>query len=143
MATGVIVLLEKKGKDRNELSNWRPITLLGVDYKLLTKTLAERLKLVLPKLIHPDQNGFVPGGNIFYSTHTIRDILFHCKKESIDLIMLALDYTKAFDSVEFSSIHKTFEAFNFGDNFKRWIKILFKGGKSCVANNGFLSELKS
>ena len=41
---GLIVLLEKKGKDRMNIANWRPITLLGVDYKLLTKTLGERLK---------------------------------------------------------------------------------------------------
>ena len=54
--------------------------------------------------------------------------------------MHALDYTKAFDSVEFSSIHKTFEAVNFGEYFKSWIMVLYKGGKSCIANNGFLSS---
>ena len=91
LRTGVIVLLEKKGKDRMDIANWRPITLLGVDYKLLTKTLGQRLKKVLPNLIHKDQNGFVPGGNIFFSTHTIRDILFYCSKEKVDLIMLALE----------------------------------------------------
>ena len=140
LRTGVIVLIEKKGKDRMDISNWRPITLLGVDYKLLTKTLGERLKKVLPNLIHKDQNGFVPGGNIFYSAHTIRDILFYCSKEKVDLIMLALDYTKAFDSVNFKFIHKTFELFNFGSNFRAWIKLLFNGGKSCISNNGFISE---
>ena len=56
LSTGVIVLLQKKEKDRLDIANWRPITLLGVDYKLLTKTLGERLKKVLPELIHPDQN---------------------------------------------------------------------------------------
>ena len=66
LRTGVIVLIEKKGKDRADIANWRPITLLGVDYKLLTKTLGERLKGVLPSLIHKDQNGFVPQGNIFF-----------------------------------------------------------------------------
>ena len=90
LRTGVITLLEKKGKDRLDIANWRPITLLGIDYKLLTKTLGERLKLVLPGLIHQDQNGFVPGGNIFFSAHTIRDILFYCKKENLDLILLSI-----------------------------------------------------
>ena len=118
MRVGVVTLLEKKGKDRLELSNWRPITLLNIDYKLLTKTLGQRLKNVLPSLIHKDQNGFIPGGNIFFSAHTIRDILFYCKKENLDLILLALDYTKAFDSVNFEFIYKTFEIFNFGKNFK-------------------------
>ena len=111
----------------NFIANWRPITLLGIDYKLLTKTLGERLKLVLPWLIHTDRNGFVPGGNIFFSAHTIRDILLYCKKENLDL--LALDYSKAFDSVNFEFIHKTFEFFNCGENFRKWIKIIFIGGK--------------
>ena len=74
------LLFEKKGKDRHDVANSRPITLLGVDYKLLTKKLGERLKGVLPNLIHKDQNGFVPGGNIFFSAHTIRDILFYCSE---------------------------------------------------------------
>ena len=135
-----MTLLEKKGNDRLELSNWRPITLLNIDYKLLTKTLGQRLKNVLTSLIHNDQNGFIPGGNIFFSAHTIRDILFYCKKENLDLILLALDYTKAFDSVNFEFIFKTFEIFNFGENFKKWIKLIFNGGKSCITNNGNLSE---
>ena len=66
MRVGVITLLEKKDKNRLKLANWRPISLLGVDYKLLAKCMGERLKKVLPNLIHPDQNGFVPGGNIFF-----------------------------------------------------------------------------
>ena len=123
-----------------DIANWRPITLLGVDYKLLTKTLAGRLKATLPDLVHPDQNGFIPGGNIVFSAQTIRDILFYCTKEKLDLVLLALDYTKAFDSVDFEFVHAVFNAFNFGENFKTWIKVLFKGGCSCISNNGYLSE---
>ena len=140
MRVGLVTLLEKKGKDRLELSNWRPITLLNVDYKLLTKTLGQRLKKVLPSLVGKEQNGFIPGGNIFFSAHTVRDILFYCKKENIDLILLALDYSKAFDSLDFEFIHQTFKHFGFGDNFKKWIKVLYKGGKSCIGNNGYISE---
>ena len=128
MRVGVVTLLEKNGKDRAELSYWRPITLLNVDYKILTKTLSQRLKTILPKIIHKDQNGFIPGGNIYFSAHTIRDIIFYCKKENLDLILLALDYTKAFDSVDFDFIHETFRAFNFGESFRNWIRVLFNGG---------------
>ena len=84
MRVGVVTLLEKNGKDRAELSYWRPITLLNVDYKILTKTLSQRLKTILPKIIHKDQNGFIPGGDIYFSAHTIRDIIFYCKKENLD-----------------------------------------------------------
>ena len=100
-----------------------------MDLKLLTKTLGQRLKKVLPNLIHKDQNGFIPGGSIFFSNHTLRDILFYCKKENLDLILLALDYTKAFDSFDFQFTYKTFEHFGFGENCQKWIKIILNGGK--------------
>ena len=117
MRLGLITLLEKKAKDRIKIENWRPITLLGVDYKLLSKCLGERLKKVLPNLIHPDQNGFIPGGSVFFSTHTIRDLLFYCEKEKLDLFMFCIDYTKAFDFLEFGYIHKVFKIFNFKKTF--------------------------
>ena len=79
--------------------------------------MAERLKKVLPKIIHPDQNGFIPGGNIFFSTHTIRDLLFYCEKDKIDLFMFCIDYTKAFDFLEFGYIFRALELFNFQNNF--------------------------
>ena len=58
----VIVLLDK-GKDRTLLKNWRPISILNVDYKILSKTIAERLKKVLPGIVHYDQSGFITGEN--------------------------------------------------------------------------------
>ena len=140
MRVGLITLLEKKGKSRLKIENWRPITLLGMDYKILSKCLGERLKKVLPNLIHPDQNGFIPGGSVFFSSHTIRDLLFYCEKEKFELFMFCIDYTKAFDFLEFGYIHKVFELFNFNQNFCKWLKIFFNGGKSCISNNGFLSE---
>ena len=58
---GIIRLLPKKDRDPHFVKNWRPITLLNVDYKLLTKSLASRLALVLPTLLGSDQRGFVKG----------------------------------------------------------------------------------
>ena len=59
----VIRLIFKKG-ERENLKNWRPISLLNTDYKILTKLLAERLIEVLPHIIHRDQKGSVKGRNI-------------------------------------------------------------------------------
>ena len=50
----------KKGKNTNNILNWRPISLLNVDCKILTKILATRIKGVLHTIIHPDEKGFVP-----------------------------------------------------------------------------------
>ena len=60
---GIISLLFKKG-DRTQLQNWRPITLLNTDYKILTKALANRLKHTLPLLVHTDQTACIPGRTI-------------------------------------------------------------------------------
>ena len=55
---GVITLLPKKDKDHLLIKNYRPITLLTVDYKILAKCLAERIKHFIHTLIHSDQSGF-------------------------------------------------------------------------------------
>ena len=57
----IITLIEKSGKDRESLKNWRPISLLNLDYKLLSKSISIRMQQYLPKLIHHNQSGFVKG----------------------------------------------------------------------------------
>ena len=49
----MITLLEKKGKDRPLIKNWRPISLINVDVKIASKAIARRLERILPDLIHP------------------------------------------------------------------------------------------
>jgi hypothetical protein len=56
---GIINLIPKKDKDIRLLKNWRPISLLNTDYKILTKCLATRLKLVLPDVINEDQVAYL------------------------------------------------------------------------------------
>ena len=53
----VINLLEKKDKDKRLIRNWRPISSFNVDYKIISKILASRLKKVLPNVISSQQTG--------------------------------------------------------------------------------------
>ena len=48
----VMTLIEKKGKDRSFLENWRPISLVNVDAKIMSKVLATRIKNIVPNIIH-------------------------------------------------------------------------------------------
>ena len=59
-----ITLIEKEGKDTMYVRNYRPITLLNVDYKILSKVLANRIKKVLSEIIHFDQVGYIKERNI-------------------------------------------------------------------------------
>ena len=55
----IITLIEKKGKDKRLIKNWRPISLINIDAKIISKVLANRLEKVLPQIIHANQNAFV------------------------------------------------------------------------------------
>ena len=57
----IITLIEKKGKDKRLIKNWRPISLLNIDTKILSKVLATRIKSVIKSVIQPDQTAYVPG----------------------------------------------------------------------------------
>ena len=55
----VITLIEKQGKDRTLIENWRPISLINVDAKIISKVIAVRVKTVFPSIIHHNQTGYV------------------------------------------------------------------------------------
>ena len=55
----VITLIEKQGKDRMQIKNWRPIPLVNVDAKIISKVIASRIKNVLPYIINSNQTGYV------------------------------------------------------------------------------------
>ena len=76
----VITLIEKKDLDRCDLKNWRPISLLNVDAKIASKVIAERMKQLLPGLIHHNQThhnqtGYIPGRNIGENIRSVLDIM--------------------------------------------------------------------
>ena len=74
---GIILLIPKKFKDKTMLENLRPISLLNVDYKIVTKAIAKRLEKVLPSIINPYQTGYVKGRYIGENVRLIQDIIEH------------------------------------------------------------------
>ena len=95
----VIKLIEKKDKDKKLIKNWRPISLLNIDTKLISKVLAERLKKVLPSLISKNQTAYVKGRFISEGGRLISDILEISDNLKIKGFLMTLDIKKAFDSV--------------------------------------------
>ena len=136
---GLISLLYKCG-ERENIGNWRPITLLNTDYKIISKILANRLKKVLPKIIHGDQKGFVPGRNIQNANRFIQDLIHYTDEENLEGAIIFLDQQKAFDRVEWGWVDACFEYFNFGENFRKWIKMLTLNAKTSIITNGYLSK---
>ena len=135
----IIILLYKKGS-REDIKNWRPISLLNVDYKILSKVLAERLKSVLPEIINGDQRGCVPGRFIGENIRLIDDLIFEVENSTENPIILMLDQEKAFDRVEWNWLFSTLEKYNFGSTFIGWLQALYKDAKSSILTNGVQSE---
>ena len=136
---GVISLIHK-GNEREDIKNWRPLTMLNNDYKIIAKILAERLKKVLPKLIHPDQKGFVKGRNISDANRLIQDIIDYADNEDLEGAIIFLDQQKAFDRIEWGWVEATLKRFNFGKKYCDWIKMLLIKSKTCIKTNGFVSK---
>ena len=118
---GVITLIEKQGKDKRYIKNWRPITLLNVDYKIGAKCIAKRLERVLPKIISVSQSAFVKGRQIGDCIRIIEGIMEYTKSNDLPGILVAIDFEKAFDSLEWSYVFKCLNAFNFGPSLLKWI----------------------
>ena len=135
----IIKLIEKKGKDKMYIKNWRPISLLNVDVKIASKTIAKRLETVLPLIIHENQCAYVKGRSIFDCTRIIDDIMFYTKENKLLGLLLAIDFEKAFDSLDWTFLNKALSAFNFGQSFIKWVNTFYSNVQSCVMNNGFSS----
>jgi hypothetical protein len=138
---GIITLLPKKGKDPLQLKNWRPISLLNQDYKLMAKCIALRIKKHLAKLIHSDQTGFIKGRYIGENINRILGIMEYTEKENIPTIIASIDFEKAFDSLEWRFIIKALKSFNFGPSIIQWVETLYKNPESCVLNNGWTTKV--
>jgi len=132
----ILSLLPKPNKDLRLLKNWRPISLLNTDYKILTKLLANRLQNVISSIVSEDQSGYIKNRYIGENIRLVLDVIEYSNITNNPGILLFLDFEKAFDTVSWDFLFKTLDYFNFGDYFKTWISILYNQPIATVLNNG-------
>ncbi len=135
-----IILTFKKGA-KEKLYNWRPISLLCCDYKIMAKALANKLKLVLSTILHDSQTANVPGRTVFHNGYTVRDTLEYCRRRKVNGYLISFDQEKAFDKVDRDFLYKILETMNFGPMFIQAIKALYSDANAHVLVNGFISVL--
>lgn len=137
--TAIISLSFKKG-DRLLHKNWRPISLLNVDYKLCARTLAGRLLRVIYFVVSPDQTCGVPGRYIGENVALLRDVVDFANEKDLPVAILSLDQEKAFDRVDWQFLFSTLSAMGFGPSFVAWVKLLYSSVRSTVFVNGYFSD---
>ena len=137
---GIITCIPKGDKPREYLKNWRPISLLNVVYKIGSSCIANRIKNVLPTLIHEDQTGFVPGRYIGDNLRLLYDIIHYLKEENLQGLLVSIDFEKAFDSVDWGFMEKVLKQFGFGKDIIQWVSAFYKDIKSSIIVNGQASS---
>ena len=137
---GIISLLEKPQKDLLRIKHWRPLTLLCCDHKIFAKIIANRIELVIDDLIHEDQTGFIKGRSCAQNLMELNTVLSIIEKENSESVLIAIDFSKAYDTISFEALEKMLQMFNFGKEIISWIMLCHRNLTSKVLNNGEFSE---
>ena len=104
--TKAIINLIPKNNAKEYLKNWRPISLLCSDYKILTKIISNRLKATLSHTIFKEQTCGIPGRTIFSNLFTVREILTHSSTKKIKSYIMSVDQEKGFGKVDRDFLYK-------------------------------------
>jgi len=135
----VIALIPKDG-DTRFIKNWRPISMLTVDYKIIAKLISNRLSLILPKLISKEQFCSIPGRNIIDCNLLIRDMVYYINDKNLKSALMSLDWSKAFDRVDMEFVFKVMSLMGINETFISWIRTLYKDISSRNLVNGLLTD---
>lgn len=116
MNTAFLALMPKE-KGANTFNRFRPISLCNIGYKLITKVISNRLKLILPKLIPESQGGFIQGRQIVDNYMLVQEEIHSSMSPKEKCMVVKLDLVNDFDRVKHSFLLKVFQKFGFGENF--------------------------
>ena len=112
---GLISLLpKKKNNDIGNLNNWRPLTLFNTDYKIVTKTISNRIKKCISHIIENSQTGFIKGRYIGENIRLIQETIEAPEEKNHPGLILFPDFEKAFDSISHDFMFNCLKCFNLG-----------------------------
>ena len=134
-------MLKKGGRHVWEgLDDYRPITLLNTELKILARVLANCLQIAISDLISPEQTFAVKGRSIQDNLHLIREVIEGIE-DCTEAALISLDQSKAFDRVDHRFLATVLETAGFKPEFRRWISMTYHNPQAVVQVNGRRSRV--
>ena len=135
MREAIVKLIYKKGK-HNDLKNWRPISLLNTDYKILSKILALRLTPLFQKHILPNQNAGLPKRRIENIHLEMQALLEMAEQKNEKIGIMSIDFQKAFDTLSHQLIMQIMKKLRLGPIMAGFVELLYNNIHSKIEING-------
>ncbi|GJZ96287.1 RNA-directed DNA polymerase, eukaryota [Tanacetum coccineum] len=130
------IALIPKNHDPKFVNDYRPISLIGSLYKVVTKILATRLSSIISGLISDVQTAFLPNRQILDGPFIINELLSWCKHKKQQAMVFKVDFAKAYDSIRWDFLEDVLRAFGFGSKWCSWIRGCLHSGMASVLLNG-------
>lgn len=107
------IVLNPKKEEALTLDDYRPISLIGCVYKVLSKVLVARLSKVIDQVISPNQSMFVSGRNILDGAVILNEAIMEAKKRRMNRFFFKIDFAKAYDTMDWGFLKLMMQFFNF------------------------------
>ena len=132
------ITLVPKQSGAHLINQFRPISLCNISYKIISKILANRLKVVLSKIIFALQSAFVPNRSIQDNSIIAHELLhsFNLKRGKGGFMFLKIDMEKAFDKMEWNLILVIMQKLGFNATWIQWIKACISSSSFFILLNG-------
>ena len=127
-----IILIPKPAPDSPKAADFRPISLLNVDYKIWAAAIVARINPLLPTLCRATQTGFIPGRSILHNVSFNRDIIEWAERSKTPVVVIFLDFEKAFDRVKWHYLWRVLDHLGFPAEFGIVIRALYTGLSSTL-----------